>query len=141
MVCLLISFSICNICICLDNKLKQDYILLKTQCTELDNANRAWQQFYQNQIDLLKNQLKDYLDFDQNLNFDQIIQIIAVELEQKKQLKGNIPLGKIELFNVIEGTYTHHLVRVRTPSKYIFDQHLKCTAKVSTAKFMLPAKE
>ncbi|CAF3466351.1 unnamed protein product [Rotaria sp. Silwood2] len=74
-----------------DDQLTQDYILLENQYTQLDNANRAWQQFYDNQIDLLKNKFKDYLDFDENLNFDQIIQIIATKLDEQKHLKTNIP--------------------------------------------------
>ena len=37
--------------------------------------------------------------------------------------------------------YTHHQVRVQTLSKlnkYLSDQYFECTAKVGTAKFMLP---
>ncbi|CAF3430630.1 unnamed protein product, partial [Rotaria sp. Silwood2] len=73
-----------------DDQLTQDYILLENQYTQLDNANRAWQQFYDNQIDLLKNKFKDYLVFDENLNFDQIIQIIATKFDEQKHLKTNI---------------------------------------------------
>jgi len=74
----------------LDDQIKQNYILLQNQCTQLDNANRAWQQFYDNQMEMIKNQFKDYLDFDKNLNFDQIIQMIASEFQ-----KQNSPSGKI----------------------------------------------
>jgi hypothetical protein len=41
-------------------------------------------------MEMIKNQLKDYLDFDKNLNFDQIIQMIASEFQ-----KQNSPSGKI----------------------------------------------
>ncbi|CAF1495089.1 unnamed protein product, partial [Rotaria sp. Silwood1] len=75
-----------------DDQLQQDYILLENQCIQLDNANRAWQQFYDNQIDLLKNKFKDHLDFHKNLDFDQILQIIATKLdEQNNRMKINIP--------------------------------------------------
>jgi len=66
----------------LDDQIKQDYILLQNQCTQLDQANRAWQLFYENQIDLIRNQFKDYLDFDKNLDFNQIIQIIVSEFHE-----------------------------------------------------------
>jgi hypothetical protein len=94
MVCEL-NFSNFRIFICLDEQLKQDYILLQNQCTQLDNANQAWQQFYANQMDLLKNKFKDYLDFGDDSNFDHIIQMIATELEQKYQLKENPHSGKV----------------------------------------------
>ncbi len=74
----------------LDDQIKQDYLLLQNQCTQLDNANRAWKQFYDNQMDLIKNKFQDYLDFDENLNFDQIFQIIATEFQQQKILLGKI---------------------------------------------------
>ncbi|CAF4691400.1 unnamed protein product, partial [Rotaria sp. Silwood2] len=83
-----------------DDQLTQDYILLENQYTQLDNANRAWQQFYDNQIDLLKNKFKDYLVFDENLNFDQIIQIIATKFDEQKHLKTNISSGKIQWITI-----------------------------------------
>lgn len=76
------------------DEIQQDYILLKNQYTQLDNANRSWQQFYENQIDLIKNQFKDYIDFGQNLDFNQIIQTIATEFQQK-----NNPSGKSSEYN------------------------------------------
>ena len=54
-------------------------------------------------MNLLRNQLKDYLDLDQDLNFDQIVQIIASELKQKKH--QDIPLGNIEMFNILTRKY------------------------------------
>ncbi|CAF1477950.1 unnamed protein product, partial [Rotaria sordida] len=84
-----------------DNQLKQDYILLENQYIQLDNANQAWQQFYDNQIDLLKNKFKDYFDFDKNLNFDQIIQIIATKFDEQNYTKTNIP-SEITTINNID---------------------------------------
>ncbi|CAF1419944.1 unnamed protein product, partial [Adineta steineri] len=77
-----------------DDQFQQEYILLKNQCTQLDIANRSWQLFYDNQIELLKNKFKNYFDFDQNNNFDQIIDIIAKEFEQ---LKETIPSEKEQI--------------------------------------------
>lgn len=76
-----------------DDQLRQDYILLQNQCTQLDIANRTWQLFYDNQMNLLKNKFKDYFEFDNNDTFDQMIDMIATEFEQQNQLKDNIPSG------------------------------------------------
>ncbi len=62
----------------------RDLALLQSQCTQLDNANRAWQTFYDNQIDLLKTKFQDYIQFDDNLNFEQIIELIVAELGMRK---------------------------------------------------------
>lgn len=68
----------------LDDKFQQDLVDLQNQCTQLDTANRAWQIFYGNQINLLKDKFKDFIQFDDNLNFEDIIQLIASELEKGK---------------------------------------------------------
>jgi len=72
---------------------------LQNQCTQLDIANRAWQLFYDNQMDLLTNKFKDYFNFDNNDNFDQIIEMIATEFYQQNQLKNKIPSGRICFIN------------------------------------------
>ena len=64
----------------LSEKPGEEIILLQTQCTQLDTANQAWQQFYDNQLNFLRNQFKDYLDLEKDTNFDQIIRKIATEL-------------------------------------------------------------
>ncbi len=62
----------------------RDLALLQSQCTQLDNANRAWQTFYDNQIDLLKTKFEDYIQFDDNISFEQIIELIVTELGMRK---------------------------------------------------------
>jgi hypothetical protein len=47
-----------------------------------------------NQIDLLKMKLKDYIHFDDNLNFNQIIQLIVTQLEQQSELNQKMQEGK-----------------------------------------------
>jgi hypothetical protein len=46
-------------------------------------------------MDLLTNKFKDYFDFDNNDNFDQIIEMIATEFHQQNQLKDKSPSGRI----------------------------------------------
>ncbi|UJR33572.1 hypothetical protein I4U23_021010 [Adineta vaga] len=72
-----------------DIKMKEDLVLLQNQCGELDSANRAWQLFYNQQIDVVKNKLKDYISFNDNSTFDEIIQIIVDEFEQISQFTDN----------------------------------------------------
>ncbi|CAF3904832.1 unnamed protein product, partial [Rotaria sp. Silwood1] len=75
-----------------NNTIEQELMVLQNQCTELDAANRAWQLFFDNQINLLKDRLKDYIHFDNNENFDQIIQLIVIKFQQQKQFNENISL-------------------------------------------------
>ncbi|CAF3671069.1 unnamed protein product [Adineta steineri] len=72
-----------------DDKLKQDFLLLQNQCTQLDTANRAWQLFYSEQINVIKNKLKDYMNFDSDATFDQIIQLITEELQKQNRLNDS----------------------------------------------------
>lgn len=65
---------------------------LQAQCTELDAANQAWQLFCDNQVNLLKDKLKDYMNLD-NQSFDQIVELIVAQFEQQKQLVERISLG------------------------------------------------
>ncbi|CAF0953552.1 unnamed protein product [Adineta ricciae] len=73
-----------------DDQLKADYTALQNQCTQLDAANRAWQLFYDNQMDLLRNKFQDSFNFDQNENFEQIIEIIVEKLDQERQKKDSV---------------------------------------------------
>ncbi len=68
----------------LDDQNEANLVLLQNQYAQLENANRAWQTFYDNQIDLLKNKFQDYIQFDDNPDFEQIIQLIATELGKRK---------------------------------------------------------
>lgn len=72
----------------INDNIKQDYIYLQNQCTQLDNANKAWQIFYQNQIDLIKNQFKDYFNLNDIYDFNQIIQIILKQFQEKNNSSG-----------------------------------------------------
>ena len=45
-------------------------------------------------MNLLRTKLKDYIDIDENVNFDQIIQMIISEFEQQNQFIEEIETGK-----------------------------------------------
>lgn len=74
--------------------MKEDLVVLQNQCTELDNANRAWQSFYDQQIEIVKNKLQEYISFTDNSTFDEMIQLIVDEFEQITQLTDNSHSGK-----------------------------------------------
>ena len=61
-------------------EVEQDLTLLQGQCTQLESANQAWQTFYEDQIDLLKEKFQNHIQFDENPDFEQIIQLIATAL-------------------------------------------------------------
>ncbi|CAF1529407.1 unnamed protein product, partial [Rotaria sordida] len=84
-------------------QLKNNLATLTIQCTELDEANRAWQQYYQNQIELFHDKLQDWIPLDMNLTLEQIIhQIISylnqLEYDKNLSLQNNNPSGR-KLFN------------------------------------------
>ena len=61
---------------------------MQSQCEQLDTANQAWQQFYDNQLNLIRDQLKDHVEFDPKSDFTQMIQTIASQLETNHQILG-----------------------------------------------------
>jgi hypothetical protein len=58
---------------------------LTTQCAQLDEANRAWQQFHQTQLDNFRNKLRDYLPLDDNISFDQVPQLIVNQIIKERE--------------------------------------------------------
>ena len=46
-------------------EVEQDLTLLQGQCTQLESANQAWQTFYEDQIDLLKEKFQNHIQFDE----------------------------------------------------------------------------
>ncbi|CAF1461374.1 unnamed protein product [Adineta steineri] len=66
-----------------EDKLRQDMKILANQCAQLDEANRAWQQFQQNQLESFRNKLQYSLPIDNNSNsFDEIAQLIVDHIKQ-----------------------------------------------------------
>ena len=58
-------------------------ITITAQYKQLDEVNRTWQQYHQNQLDTFKNRLQNFLLIPlDDLSFDDLLQHIAVRLEQ-----------------------------------------------------------
>lgn len=72
---------------------------MQSQCEQLDTANRAWQQFYDNQLNLIRDPLKDYVEFDPKSDFTQMIQTIAAQLQTNHQRSGENLSLTIEYHN------------------------------------------
>jgi hypothetical protein len=58
------------------NQLRIDLAALTTQCAQLDEANRAWQQYQPAQLHHLQNKLQDYLPLYDNISFEELSQMI-----------------------------------------------------------------
>jgi predicted RNase H-like nuclease (RuvC/YqgF family) len=63
---------------------------LTTQCAQLDEANRAWQQFHQTQLDSFRNKLQNSLPIDNSLSLDDIAQHIVTHLDQQQNEHENL---------------------------------------------------
>ncbi len=66
-----------------ENELRENLARLTTQCAQLDEANHAWQQFHQSELDNFRNKLQNNLPIDKNLSFDEIAQLIVDHLNQQ----------------------------------------------------------
>ena len=60
-------------------------ISLSAQCAQLDEANRAWQQYHQIQLDNFRNKICDVLPIDENTSFDEIAQQIADRIIKERE--------------------------------------------------------
>ena len=69
----------------LDDEIEEKLMLLENQYTELDQANRSWQSFYDTQLNMMKNQFRTYLPSDEELTFEQMIQSIGAQLAEQQQ--------------------------------------------------------
>ena len=60
-------------------------IALTTQCAQLDEANRSWQQYQQAQLENFKTNLHDYVPLDDNISFDEIAQQIVDQITKERE--------------------------------------------------------
>lgn len=59
--------------------------MLTTQCSQLDEANHAWQAYQQAQLDALRTKLIEYVPLEENSSLDAIGQQIVHELTQERE--------------------------------------------------------
>ena len=58
---------------------------MSAQCAQLDEANRAWQQYHQTQLDSFKTKLHDYVPVDDNTSFDEVAQEIVDRITKERE--------------------------------------------------------
>ncbi len=66
-------------------QLRESVIILTAQCAQLDEANRAWQQYHQTQLDSFRNKLVDQLPIDENTSLDEIGQQIIDQMNKERE--------------------------------------------------------
>jgi DNA anti-recombination protein RmuC len=66
-------------------QLRESVIILTAQCAQLDEANRAWQQYHQTQLDSFRNKLVDQLPIDENRSLDEIGQQIIDQMNKERE--------------------------------------------------------
>ena len=66
-------------------QLQVNLALATTQCAQLEEANRAWQQFHQNQLELFRDKLHEHIVVDTNDSLEQIAQQILAQLNQSRR--------------------------------------------------------
>ena len=66
-------------------QLRETVLALTAQCAQLDEANRAWQQYQQAQLDIFRTKLLDYVPMDENTPFDQMAQEIVDSIVKERE--------------------------------------------------------
>ncbi|CAF4564525.1 unnamed protein product, partial [Rotaria sp. Silwood2] len=66
-------------------QLREAVAFLTNQCTQLDAANQAWQQYQQAQLHIFISKLHDYLPIDENTSFDEIAQEIVDQIIKERE--------------------------------------------------------
>ena len=74
---------------------------LKNECAQLAEANHAWLQYHQNQLDLFRKNLEDWIFLDENATLEQIGQQIINQFDQlgrNKQSEQQSGMKNLEKF-------------------------------------------
>ncbi|CAF4111061.1 unnamed protein product, partial [Rotaria sordida] len=66
-------------------QLQETVAFLTTQCAQLDEANRAWQQYQEAQLQNFRSKLHDYFSIDENTSFDMIAQQIVEQISKERE--------------------------------------------------------
>jgi exonuclease VII small subunit len=66
-------------------QLRHSVALLTNQCTQLDEANRAWQLYQQTQLDNFRNTIQNYLPIDETSSLDLVAQQIVNQITKERE--------------------------------------------------------
>lgn len=88
-------------------QLRATVAFLTTQCSQLDEANRAWQQYSHSQIEDFRSKLQDYVTSDNNMSLDSVAQqIIELISKEREEFKIKCETLEKELDNLRAGRVT-----------------------------------
>lgn len=71
-------------------QLRENLMALTAQCAQLDEANRAWQQYHQNELDSFKEKLRQNLPIADGLSLDDAAHSIVAHLDQVKDEQNRL---------------------------------------------------
>ena len=80
--------------------MQERLVTLADQCTQLNEANRAWQQFQQTELEHFRNKLQDCLPIENEFSFDEIAQFI-LDYFNEMNSERNTLVQKLNLTEMI----------------------------------------
>jgi hypothetical protein len=66
-------------------QLRDNLAILTSEYAQLNEANRAWQDFHQSQLDNFRKKVQDYIQIDDDFSFDQIAQQIVDQITKERE--------------------------------------------------------
>ena len=66
-------------------QLQVNFVNLTGQFSRLEEANRAWEQFHQNQLKVFRDLLEHWISFDEQMNLEEMAQQISIEFDRLTQ--------------------------------------------------------
>ncbi|CAF4477372.1 unnamed protein product, partial [Rotaria magnacalcarata] len=66
-------------------QLRETVALLTAQCAQLDEANRAWQQYHQTQVQDFRSKLGDYFSLNENISLDYAAELIIEQISKERE--------------------------------------------------------
>jgi len=101
-------------------QLRENVFTLTSQCAQLDEANRAWQQYQQTQFDNFREKICDVLPIDENASFDEIAQQITEQINKERE---DVNERYAELVKTIDELRSGSSLLI-TNSFYLFMSHV-----------------
>lgn len=83
-------------------QLRTNLLQLTEQCTQLDEANHAWQIYHENQVKIFRDNLQDSIFLDENQNLEQMAHEIRQEFNKLKETDDNYQLNETMLAQNLE---------------------------------------
>ncbi|CAF4270640.1 unnamed protein product, partial [Rotaria magnacalcarata] len=90
-------------------QLRADLSASSAHCLQLEEANRAWQQFHQSQLEIFRNKLQTSITLDDNFTLEQLAEQILIHFEQLEKSKENAyPSDSSSEIDSLQKQLTHY---------------------------------